>query len=336
MMDLDLPFSTTELHVWSTWDKFLWHMGCNTSDSRKAFTTIICFLIIILIIFMVYIMNRFVKAEQNVKSEQKHMYNITIFYFVLNFIFYFSVILMMLNHCYFEIFLIHWILWIIKLICYVGSIQVFIGILFYRLYLLFRNQEYSLSKCTISMFISLNIFAVINLLFMIIVDAVYDGHMLFFIANYIGNVVIFCVIIWIPGLFIHKLYKVAKMQQSINAKQETVNADNALLAQIAKYTILAVISLFGTLLSVISVFLLALGDSSHDWFWWKRIGTLVSVIDFATNSLCLVLGYDYAANIYGKLCGSLDLQCRILCAGCVASGLGKTVNSVSVTSTAKI
>eukprot|EP01083_Nonionella_stella_P008176 23578_1 len=298
-------FNTTEVEI-GQFDEYLDHIGCDTSG-RKAFTIILCLCIGALMAVLMYFL------YQLIQSKPSSLYKATISYFMLSFIYYISIILFILNQCYFHNIDLHNTAYIMITIGYTVGFELFIGMLFWRLYFVFKSTAYKVSKPTLYAFITFQCIGICPLtLFM---------FPAFFSFGRIGGIFMILIgIPWVSGLYIRRLYSVVKATENANSLEIDVN--DRLLAQIAKHTILTILSVLGTVCILILAFV-ALIPSTDDWFWTNRMSYVCVVIDFATNIFAFILGYTYSVGMYNKLCRKLEKRCSRQVAQLVASSVGK-------------
>ena len=199
-------------------------------------------------------------------------------------------------------------------------------VLFARLYVVFNNSVFQLSKCTLflvsSLFIIIPILIILSFTVLPSLIAWYMTGFIMFIA------VLYC--IWITSSFIYKLFKVYKNSNPMN--------DDALLSIITKNTILTLYSISATLLSIIFVLIVASIANTSPYI--RYIYDFAFLFDVYTNFCCVMMSYKLFDGYYRRLCECCDLKCKSWCFHLVGKDDAKnmTINlkeSMDVTANSK-
>ena len=114
-----------------------------------------------------------------------------------------------------------------------------IVMLFGRIYLVFDNTQYQVSRASICIFTGLCLFSLADIAAFVFV-VLYtndDSHLLIFALYTIGIITIVLITIWITSLYIFKLFKVIKHDTS------TAPKNDELIQNISKYALLTIIIL---------------------------------------------------------------------------------------------
>ena len=176
-------------------------------------------------------------------------------------------------------------------------------ILFIRLMQIFQKTEFALSYCVINSFIFLIVIAAIisslcsisyNLLEQYSPNSPWLTAIIFIWI--FPSLVYILSVIWLNGLFIHKMYKVYHMTEIRN------NSKRKMEDIISKTTVLCVVSSMSSLLFFIS------------WFLWSAVDTpdvvfvseVMMVVDLYTNFLSVLLSFSHFGSYYWKVCGCCD------------------------------
>ena len=175
---------------------------------------------------------------------------------------------------------------------------VLVTILFNRLVFIFQGTPFSISKCTIIMFITSTIIYITCATIANIIRCDWIAGYLIAIALLIYIIEI----IWLNGLLIYKLYKAYKQMG------HNISNDPELISMITKTTIL-------TITSTSTIFLLMIAVANNVtpfillWF---------IVIDLYSNFFSVLLSYRYYEKWYNKICGCCHNYCNKGCQYCFA------------------
>eukprot|EP01083_Nonionella_stella_P211399 764396_1 len=187
---------------------------------------------------------------------------------------------------------------------------VLLGILFYRMIIVFTNTTFALSNATIKCFGAIYIFTwIILILHAILFSTFWISDSL--IVPYTAYVVVavagsLCIVVLNALLIYLFVYKLVRTFQTL-----TTNRDN-LLHLITKTSLLFLVSAFTLLLFTISQPLRTL-DSIH----WDFVCSLIVIADVYTNFMCIFLSYEFVDNYYEKICGCCHRKCYGFCSTCI-------------------
>eukprot|EP01083_Nonionella_stella_P004870 14235_1 len=197
---------------------------------------------------------------------------------------------------------------------YIFQMLILLGILFYRVWIVFTNSTFELSIATIRFFVALYIFTWIDLILFGVLSAAYwlfDVWLIDITAYVIiaatGSCCIFVLNVSLIYLFIYKLVQAFKSLSN--------NRDN-LLQLITKTSLLFFVSTLTLLLFVISPPLRNL-RSVH----WDFVCDVVLIGDVYANFMCIWLSYQFADDYYDKICG----VCHRKCYGCCSKSFDSSV-----------
>ena len=174
-------------------------------------------------------------------------------------------------------------------------------ILFLRLYIVFRNSAYKLSKCTIIFFISMFTILPIATFSLFNPSVQSNGWRVYIIAISVF-VLSILLSLSISIIFLYKLFIIYKAVQ--------FKSDDTFLSLITKNTILVVISIS---FSVINLVVTALVPDIGYTFSLAFIRHFMFLFDIFTNFICVTLAFQCFDNYYDIFCGLLDKKCQWLC-----------------------
>eukprot|EP01084_Bolivina_argentea_P141474 248586_1 len=281
-------------------------MSCGIRDiwTTATVTIIAIFLISAIIMISSYVYHRITQSnQQDHKSDKSLLYIASIFSICA--ILFFVIYIMYLSHaCY----IYRSIYTAPFLIIY--NIQFYCVIMFWllRLYNMFKDTGYSLSKCTFMFFtLCYGILTFLTIMFQILYVINFISPKMF---SLLSAAALFFVIIGslsISVLFITKLIHLYKASEILNVthpqhksdKVEKSENDRALLEYImTKITILTLQSLFTTLLTSISIVLrfMFVGSLLAEFF-----AHFMFTFDVYTNLICIMLSFTYYSNLYNKM-----------------------------------
>ena len=182
---------------------------------------------------------------------------------------------------------------------YVSQTIMLIGILYYRLYFVFKGTVQSLSCINITIFIICYLFTSISFIF---AGYMYANYMTTIGPSIIAlvSILVIFMIIYLVSIFISKLINVYKKSQV------TSSSDDKYLANvITKVSLLTFISTSNVIISAISSGLRPVFNSVH----WDLFFTVIINIDIFSNFLCVYLSEKYFKKWYIKMCGCCHIEC---------------------------
>eukprot|EP01083_Nonionella_stella_P086592 240666_1 len=103
--------------------------------------------------------------------------------------------------------------------------------------------------------------------------------------------------------FVYKLYV-------LNRRTKTDSKDNSLIELMTKYTLLAIISIIGTVSLLVILVLSSLAEQSSDLVLVNHISQMSDVF---LDVICVSLSMKFSANWYRRLCSGIDSKCRLCC-----------------------
>ena len=190
-------------------------------------------------------------------------------------------------------------------------------VLFIRLYYIFIDTPYTLSKLTIRIYSIIFIFAPV----LTVLISVKDLYTIFIVLGLSGGIFITLSIII---LFIFKLiqvytrYSEYQEHQNLdngnddlqNAKQENIG----LLTTITKNAILVIIS---TLFSLLILFILIMNFIFEvykvQYDYQAQFLDICLLLDIYITTICLIFQFKYLHPSYEYFCGCIDIVCRYYC-----------------------
>ena len=183
-------------------------------------------------------------------------------------------------------------------------------VLFIRLYLVFKNTKFELSKTTINIYKFVFILSVL-LIISIAPIQIFLAHAPIIILSSQALMLLLAIVlnVSLSILFIYKLVQV-------NKDQDVRNNGN-LLDIITKNTILTVISNCATILVILGM-VLSIIVPDHNVYWVFTVNVLVQYMDVYTNFICIALTFRCFISFYGNICGLLDRKCKGMCSNAFA------------------
>ena len=189
-------------------------------------------------------------------------------------------------------------------------------VLFIRLYYIFIDTPYSLSKLTIRIYSIIFIFAPV----LTVLISVNDLYTIFIVLGLSGGIFITLSIII---LFIFKLIQVytrySEYQEHQNidddndlnlAKEENIG----LLTIITKNTILVIIStLFSLLILFILIMNFIFSVYNVKYGYQEQFLDICLLLDIYITTICLIFQFKYLHQSYEYFCGCIDIVCRYYC-----------------------
>merc|ERR1712228_140785 len=196
--------------------------------------------------------------------------------------------------------------------------------LFFRLYYVFEQTSFRLSKCTICTFVSLYIILIILMIGCVVLYSTKfyfeSNHWVSWImpAGFGMNT---SLLGFLEFLFIYKLIVVNKLQSQQNNMGKQVNT-------ITKLSLLgfSLCSSFLTALIVILVPFLPFNGEYHAKF---MIG-FFCITDTMINFVAILFTFHYFHNSYTKACGCCDIKCKALCKGILTEPLATAEEEVQL------
>ena len=184
------------------------------------------------------------------------------------------------------------------------------GILYYRLYFIFRKTRDRLSKCTNVCFW---IFYIITALVFIAAGITFVNYpKVSPVILLLAWVLILLIIIFLDTSFIYKLYKTMSSFDQKN-ENEADSASSFLSDTITKNSILALLStIFTIFFALVSVLYSIINTAYMDLL----LGVFYNA-DILTNCICVALTFRYFGGYYDKLCSCCHVKCHRLWDGCI-------------------
>eukprot|EP01084_Bolivina_argentea_P077955 141442_1 len=177
-----------------------------------------------------------------------------------------------------------------------------IGILFYRLFSIFKNTSFAFTKRTSISFLSVYTVTMAMLIFASFMWS--NMHSISSLSSIVTGVLTIVLLVFLNSLFINKLMNVHKMCDQNN---------DGLIKIITKTSLLSFVSTFISLLCFTFIALAPMIDS----IYWDFTRNLVILADEYTNFACIFLSYAYFKEYYAKICGGCDKNCGQLWAKCI-------------------
>lgn len=184
---------------------------------------------------------------------------------------------------------------------------------FMRLYHIFKESVFELSKPTI--IIMTTMFTIMPIALIMTILPIWPNDDYTTLGGFVSFLFCFTMGLcaWLAFMFIYKLFKVHK--QHVLRHQDHTDGTNTILPIITKNTILSFISIALTFIAFLA--------------WSATIGveqkTIVYISDYLflldiyTNFGCILLTYKFFDQVYYMLLGELDAKCRLCCHGIVAN-----------------
>ena len=187
-------------------------------------------------------------------------------------------------------------------------------VLFIRLYYIFIDTPYTLSKLTIRIYSIIFIFSPV-LTVLLSVDSLYT---IFIVLGLSGGIFITLSIII---LYIFKLIQVytrySEYQEHQNPANDLQNAKQeniGLLTTITKNTILVIIStLFSLLILFILIMNFIFSVYNVKYGYQQQFLDICLLLDIYVTTICLILQFNYLHTSYEYFCGCIDIVCRYYC-----------------------
>ena len=283
--------------------------------THKYIMTSISIIPILVIIFIIYNMKKFMNIR---KEGEVSLYKGTILYFIVTIILLLICSCVTLNKC-FGNNLGDTILATSQLMLYQIHFTLYLLLLFFRLYHVFKASVYSLSKWTKYLYIFAIFLVYILTGFIYYFFLVHYWTGIWFMLGLVLYAVFILDMVWIEILYVYKLFRVVKNTTNKGDKE------SVLLVSISRYTILSTLSV------IVSLIWLIINAMQYDIFQpFPRIFAMAVgyIIDIVSNIMCFTLGYAYSNGIYGKLCGCVDKQCRRCCSVLISLSMDKSDNEV--------
>ena len=195
---------------------------------------------------------------------------------------------------------------------YLIQTYMLLGLLFYRLYKTYHGvPRYALSKfaiITFSVFYSVS--CIIFITFMTVSNLFKLTHATIRgVLNAMATVCCIILSILLFGVYIYKLHLCA-----------ATSKDEELLNLVAKRSLLAIVSIIGTIINFILW-------AFFETFMFPIYGVVVAVscvVDIYTNALCIFFSYKTFDGYYYKVCGYCDAKCIRKCLSNKDSDLNTT------------
>eukprot|EP01084_Bolivina_argentea_P047778 88060_1 len=285
---------------------------CHIGDDEKTKTWIILYVVIsaVLIITLFPIGYHFIqnfrsnkaKTLKNTKLGNKFFY-VGLLYLIQS-----SITLMLfspeiiLSRCHYESYISNEILKPTIAIGYGSQLCLMEIIWFMRLYEGFKGTTLALNKCTVNLYVILNIIGAVFIFPMLlsyhfINDEIFSIIFAVAVFFYISITISFAI------LFIHKLIKA---HQNINSDAAFIETIIKILLLTICSTVITIITIIATVISQFS-FIHSDPNALHAQFAWY----FGSLIDIYSNILCVILSYSDFNFLYLKLCGCTHKNCNV-------------------------
>ena len=186
---------------------------------------------------------------------------------------------------------------------YVVQTLLLLGILFARLYYVFKESRFPLSKITIKLYV---IFYSLMIIFFIVGTAFRTAFRESTVALAIYALAFLMQVIVIVILVSLFLYKITEVYKDMN-KDDKGNINPKLIIVVTKTSVLASISISITLVTAIAAIITPSTRSVHVVFGTR----ILSIFDLATNFWCIILSYRGYNGWYLKICAYCDSKCAV-------------------------
>eukprot|EP01084_Bolivina_argentea_P256582 432038_1 len=269
-------------------------MGCSVGIRYSGYIFIaVCFCFVVVTIF---IMTKFIKYSRSTELEKSYIICMIIFYVMICLSFIGSM-LHGLNACSFDLPFVEWKLinqmyYILFAGFYFIQYHIMLFVLFQRVYFVFKNSTFKLSKCNVGTFITIHVLFVIDI-------ALSIGSPYLGIFSGIYAMLLLSLIAFLTILFNKKLSQLFKTVGE-NEKNGTKNI--YLLTVITKCTVLTCASIIFTIIAQILFGLI------HAFFV-----SFIVVLDVFSNLMCVTLTFNFSDTYYYRYCNFCDMCCRGLC-----------------------
>ena len=248
---------------------------------------------ILMISLIVMYIKAYIKSTTKMSAFQ---FSTTIFYFMIQFICMIFAVPWSLSQC--QSLKITSIFHIIGIMTYSTQTLLLLLLLFHRLYMTYyATPAFALSRFTIITFI---ICYTITCIVFISGGVLYSFNPNSWPAQIYALSSILSIILTIVlfAMYLHKLYIICKKTK-----------DEDLIHIISKNSLLAVISIFVTILSFIAFSLIPLFDTVY----YIIFVDLMIIMDVCTNALCIFLAYHRFNGLYLIICGICHNDCMKKC-----------------------
>lgn len=252
---------------------------------------------LILIPMNLVIIYYYYKNKSNLSAKTAN-FKTGLCYFVITLLFYINFCFRLLNECYGDIS--YGYIFVCTTALFYGlHFMLLIYLLFCRIYYVFNNTQYKLSKLTLYTFVGLCIFCLsdVGAFTFVVFYTNDDSHILIFILYSIGVITIILITIWITLLYIYKLFRLIRNNSSMTPQNDK------LIANVTKYTILAIIWISTGIIFWFAPFIALYG---MDYLKYLILYHTFILLDVSANNIAFVLGYHFADKIYLKCCNKLD------------------------------
>eukprot|EP01084_Bolivina_argentea_P227100 383587_1 len=209
------------------------------------------------------------------------------------------------------------------------QMNILIFLLFGRVYFVFKGTSFALSKRAIYSFVF--IYIAFNVFTILLLFTFFKRDQLFAIwavSLLLGLLFGTALMVYLPSLFIYKLWKVNHL-----GNKKTQKIDTEVVAIMRKYTVLTLTSIVSNLLFFVAtaMYLMVVKEQkSIHVFLWHSCATALAIINF----LCIMFSNGFAVKYYMLVCGCAD-RCWIKC--CIKTNvvteLSSYVDSTKDTST---
>lgn len=256
--------------------------------------------IILMIPITIVLAHSFIKMQR--ASNNNTIFTTTISYFIITVSFYIVLAIRVFNECYGKQEYTVVCLMIVGLI-YGLHFMFLVLLLFSRLYYVFQTSVYKLSKSTVSIFISLCVIGLVDVMIFCYVMMTRKYFTVGVITLCVGGLLMATTTIGVTSLYIYKLFLVIRNNQKCTKSQ-----DRDLLATISKYAVT-------TMFCVLS-FLIFWGCAAVPLkygFPKLFLYHFCLFVHVTVDNFCFILGYRYAEKYYTRFCGGINSLCMVCC-----------------------
>ena len=176
---------------------------------------------------------------------------------------------------------------------YVGQILLLIAILFTRLYFVFDETSFALSKTTIKLYWIFYALSIVMFLVAGIGISNFGPTITVFIISAFATLLLIVMLVILVSLFLYKMIQVYRYTYT----KET--NDPTLVKIITKTSVVAIISILATGVDLIA----AIIASTRPPVYFEILSFLLITFDVSTNFWCIVLSYNGYTKWYLKMCG---------------------------------
>mmetsp|Transcript_6911 Transcript_6911/g.11417 ORF Transcript_6911/g.11417 Transcript_6911/m.11417 type:complete len:321 (-) Transcript_6911:112-1074(-) len=182
-------------------------------------------------------------------------------------------------------------------------------VLFLRFYYVFRDTRHALSRCTILVIVTMMALGILNMLS----AAILWRSSLYVVLIIVLMFIALTISLLLTGLFAYKLcvvYKANASRYDVAFNQNPISEE--LLSLITKTSILALVSISGSILQTIVFVLVTVAFTGLADEYGDAIIDVATLCDISTNFLCIMLSLSLNQVYYQYLCGCCDRKCQSL------------------------